>query len=122
MPSCLELAEQVAREFSEAVHQHIQAPAVRHAQHHFLDAFSPAAGSSRPPTESASRRLRAKTLLPTYLVQVLFKRFGGREALQNELLFRSLQCRLRLRTSSRFAANACSVELMYMYSTPTVPQ
>ena len=34
-----EFGEQVGRQLAETIHQHIQAAAVRHAQHHFLDPF-----------------------------------------------------------------------------------
>ncbi len=83
-----ELVEQLARALAEGVHQHVQAAAVGHADHHVLDAIL--AGVTDDGVHHRDQRIAAfqrEALLADVLgVQVAFQTLGSRQALQGAAL------------------------------------
>ena len=80
----LELQEQVARQFADGVDQHVEAAAVRHADHHFLHAL--AAGTLNQVIQQRNQAVAAlqrKAFLPDIAgVQVFFQGFRGSDQFQ----------------------------------------
>ena len=84
MPA-LELGEQVLRHLAQRIDQHVQPPAVRHADDHFLHAVG--AGLLDQVVEHRDHRVAAlagETLLADVLgAQVALERLGRRQPLQD---------------------------------------
>jgi hypothetical protein len=121
----LELAEEVRRDLAERVHEHVQAPAVGHADHDFLGAVR--AGVLDHGVEHRDQALAAlarEALLPDVArVQVALEGLGGGDALEDPLLLRGSKAGVESVPSKRFwIQRFSSVEEMYMYSMPMVPQ
>jgi hypothetical protein len=85
-----ELVEQLARRLAERVHQHVEAAAVGHAHHHFLDAlFAAATDHHVEHRDQAVAAFQREALLADVLgVQVTLQAFGRGEAFEDPgLLF-----------------------------------
>jgi len=98
--AAFEFAKEIARQFAQNVHEHIEPPAVRHADHQLLQAGC--RGCMHQIINPGNHRVapfeREALLADVFLVQVLFQGFSSRDLLKDAFLLRQREIRLRAAT------------------------
>src|SRR4029079_2879086 len=123
-----ELGEEILRRFAEHVHEHVQPPAMRHADHDFLHAVL--ARALNEIVEHRDQRLaaleREALLTDEPRVQITLDTFGAREAVQDRRLLRARElpvhaARLELLAEAYALAGARDAPELLLYLSSVYP-